>query len=124
MISILYAGLAGGAICAIVQLIIDKTKLTPARILTSLVVLGVILYGTGVYDMIFKYVGCGISLPLTGFGAAIAKGVKTAINEVGVFGILTGGLTGTAAGITAALCLGLLFALIGKSHKRVPGKKR
>lgn len=120
MISILYAALAGGTICAIVQLIIDKTKLTPARILTSLVVLGIVLYGTGVYDMIFEYVGCGISLPLTGFGAAIAKGVKTAIDNTGAFGILTGGLTGTAAGITAALCLGLLFALIGKSHRRKP----
>ena len=118
--NILYAGLAGGTICAIVQLFIDKTRLTPARILTSLVVIGVVLYGTGVYDKLFEFVGCGISLPLTGFGAAIAKGVKEAIDNTGVFGILSGGLSGTSAGITTALILGLIFALISKSHRRVP----
>ncbi len=116
--SIFLAFLGGGIICAIVQIFIDKTMLTPARILTSLVVLGVVLGGSGAYEPLFNMFGCGVSLPLIGFGATIAKGVKEAIDSTGLIGILTGGLTATAAGITAALILGLIFSAIGKGRPK------
>lgn len=109
---------AGGAICVIAQLLIDLTKLTPARILVSYVVSGVILYGIGVYDPLFETFGCGVSVPLIGFGAAIGRGVKEAVDNDGAMGILTGGLSATSAGITAALILGLLFSMISRGKPK------
>ena len=112
------AFLVGGTICAIGQILIDFTKLTPARILVSFVVSGVILGGIGLYQPLIEFAGAGATVPLTGFGALLAKGVKTAIAEKGAFGILSGGLTSTSAGITAAIFFGLIVALIFK-----PGDK-
>ena len=117
------AFLIGGAICALVQIFIDKTMLTPARILVTLVCLGVLLYATGVYEPLFEIFGCGVSVPLIGFGATIARGVREAIDSTGAIGILTGGLTASSAGITLALLLGLLFSLIGHGTRRsIPEK--
>ena len=120
---ILLAALAGGVICAAVQIFIDKTALTPARVLTALVVTGVVLYGAGVYEYLFSIFGCGVSVPLIGFGATIAKGVKEAIDTTGLLGILSGGLTATSAGITAALVLGLICSAVGKGHVRRMGRR-
>lgn len=113
----------GGAISAAVQIFIDRTALTPARVLVSLVSIGVLLFGIGVYEPLFEIFGAGVSVPLLGFGAAIARGVKEAVDESGLIGILTGGLTATSAGITAALLLGLVFSLIGKGKPRRMGRK-
>ena len=104
--------LMGGTICVLVQLLIDLTRLTPARILVLLVSLGVLLYGVGVYEPLYGVFGAGVSVPLIGFGANIAKGVREAVDAEGVMGILTGGLTASAGGITAALILGLLASLV------------
>ena len=112
------AFLFGGTICAIVQIFIDKTMLTPARILVSLVCVGVLLYGVGAYEPLFEIFGCGISVPLIGFGASVARGVKEAIDSTGLIGILTGGLTATSAGITLTLLLGLVFSVIGHGKRR------
>ena len=106
--------LIGGAICAIGQALIDYTKLTPARILVSYVVAGVLLGGLGLYQPLVDYAGAGASVPLTGFGNLLAKGVREAIAEKGAIGILTGGLTATAGGITAAMVCGMVVALIFK----------
>lgn len=114
----LKAFVVGGAICAVGQVLIDHTKLTPARILVSFVVLGVILGGMGVYQPLIDYAGAGASVPLTGFGALLAKGVRTALAEDGPIGILTGGLTASAAGITAAMVFAMVVALVFK-----PGDK-
>ena len=119
---IILAFILGGAISALVQVFIDKTALTPARILVALVVSGVFLYAIGLYEPLFDTFGTGISLPLLGFGASIARGVREAIDESGAIGILTGGLSGTSAGITAALILGLLAAVFGKGRKRHLGR--
>ena len=119
---IILAFILGGAISALVQVFIDKTALTPARILVALVVSGVFLYAIGLYEPLFDTFGTGISLPLVGFGASIARGVREAIDESGAIGILTGGLSGTSAGITAALILGLLAAVLGKGKKRHLGR--
>ena len=108
----LYAFLVGGAICAVGQILIDKTKLTPARILVFYVVLGVILGGCGVYEKLVEFGGAGATIPLTGFGYHLAKGVRNAMQEEGVLGILTGGLKAAAGGITAAVFFGFLAALI------------
>ena len=97
------------------QLLIDYTKLTPARILVGYVVLGVALTAIGVYGPLVEWGGCGATVPLTGFGYALAQGVKEAVAEKGLFGAITGGLTATAAGVTAAVTLGLVAALVGKS---------
>lgn len=105
----------GGLLCSIGQLLIDLTKLTPARILVGYVVSGVILTGLGIYEKLVNFAGCGASVPLTGFGFSIAKGVQKAIAEDGAIGILTGGLTATAAGITAAMLSGILASFIFKS---------
>ncbi len=102
----------GGIFCVLAQILIDKTKLTPARILVLYVVVGVILGGMGVYQPLVDVAGTGATTPLTGFGYLIAKGVKKAIDERGLLGILTGGLTATAGGITAALVFGFLAAVI------------
>ena len=110
----LKAFLVGGAICMLGQILIDKTRLTPARILVCYVVLGVILGGAGVYDKLVDFAGAGATVPLTGFGNTLARGVKKAVDEDGALGILTGGLTASAAGITAAVIFGLLASLIFK----------
>ena len=115
---ILKAFLVGGAICAAVQAVIDKTALTPARIMVSLVTLGVILGALGVYKPFIEFAGCGASTPLTGFGYTLAQGVKKAVDERGLIGALTGGLSGSAGGITAAIFFGYFFALIFRSKPR------
>ncbi len=108
----------GGTLCVIAQVLIDKTKLTPARILVSYVVAGVILTGVGLYEPLVKFAGGGATTPLTGFGYTIAKGVKEAVDKEGLIGALKGGLTATAGGITAALFFGLIAAVIFKSKPK------
>lgn len=104
----------GGLLCLIGQILIDKTKLTPARILVSYVVLGVFLGAIGVYKPLVDFAGAGATVPLTGFGYSIAKGVREAVAEDGFLGILTGGLKATAGGITAAIAAGLLASFFFK----------
>ena len=108
------AFLVGGLICALGQVLINYTQWTPARILVSFVVLGVVLGGFGVYDGLAEFAGGGATIPLIGFGNIIATGVRQAVQEKGVVGILTGGLTASAGGITAAMFFGLLVALVFK----------
>ena len=110
----LKAFLVGGIFCLIGQILIDKTKLTPARILVSYVVIGVILGAIGLYEPIVEFAGAGATVPLTGFGNTLAKGVREAVSEDGFIGILTGGLKAAAGGITAAIAAGLLVSLIFK----------
>lgn len=110
----LLAFLFGGILCIIGQIIIDLTKLTPARILVGYVVSGVILGGIGIYKPLVEWFGCGATVPLTGFGYLLSNGVKEAIEKDGLLGALTGGITGTAAGITAAIIAGFLIALPSK----------
>ena len=102
----------GGGLCLVGQILIDKTRLTPARILVSYVVLGVILGGLGVYEPLADFAGAGATVPLTGFGNTLAKGVREAVDQQGFLGIFTGGLKATAGGITAAITAGLLAALL------------
>ena len=104
----------GGLLCMIGQILIDKTKLTPARILVSYVVRGVFLGAIGVYKPLVEFAGAGATVPLTGFGYSIAKGVKEAVQEDGFLGVLTGGLKATAGGITAAIAAGLLASFLFK----------
>lgn len=104
----------GGVFCAIAQIIIDKTKLTPARVMVAYVIAGVILTSLGLFKPIVDYAGCGATVPIIGFGYTLAKGVMTAITEKGILGILCGGVTGAACGISAAIFFGFLFALICK----------
>ena len=110
----LKAFLVGGLFCVIGQLLIDKTKLTPARILVAYVVSGVVLGAVGVYAPLADWAGAGATVPLTGFGYSLAKGVKKAVAERGLLGALTGGITSTAGGIAAAIFLGVLVAMIFK----------
>ena len=110
----LMAFLVGGILCAIGQILIDKTKLTPARILVSYVVIGVLLGGIGLYDKLVDFAGAGASVPLTGFGNVLAKGIREAVDEKGFLGIFTGGLTASAGGITAAILAGLIMSLLFK----------
>ncbi len=112
------AFLIGGALCVIGQILIDKTKLTPARILVSYVVIGVILGGVGIYKPFAEFAGAGATVPLTGFGNTLAKGVKEAIDSDGFTGIFTGGLKASAGGITAAIFAGLLSSLIFKAKDK------
>ncbi len=112
----LWAFVVGGAICTVGQLLIDLTKLTPARILTGYVVAGVVLSAVGLYAPLAEFAGAGATVPLLGFGHLLAKGVRTALAEKGAIGILTGGLTAAAAGITASLVCGVVCSLLGKSH--------
>lgn len=114
----LWAFLIGGFICAIGQIFIDYTKLTPARILVGLVVIGVILGGIGVYKPLLDFAGAGASVPLTGFGYLLSKGVREAVDEKGFLGIFTGGLTACAGGITAALAFGSLMAVLFKPKSK------
>ena len=106
------AFLVGGLFCAAGQVLIDKTKLTPARILVGYVVAGVLLSALGLYQPLVEFAGAGATVPLTGFGHLLATGVQKAVAEKGILGALTGGLTASAAGITAAMIFGLLVALI------------
>ena len=115
---IILAFLFGGLLCLIAQILIDKTKLTPARILVLYVSVGVLVFAVGAYEPLFEIFGAGVSVPLIGFGANIAKGVKEAIDTEGILGILTGGLTSSAGGITAALIFGLLASLFFKSKSK------
>ena len=108
----------GGTLCLIGQLLIDKTKLTPARILVSYVVMGVILGGIGLYEPLVEFAGAGATVPLTGFGNTLAKGIREAIHQTGFPGIFTGGLKATAGGITAAIFAGLLVSLIFKDKDK------
>ena len=114
----LRAFLVGGALCVIAQILIDKTKLTPARILVIYVVAGVILGGIGVYKYIADFGGAGATTPLTGFGYLISKGVKEAVEEKGLLGALTGPLTAAAGGTAAALVFGYTVALICKGKPK------
>ena len=106
------AFLVGGLFCAVGQVLIDKTKLTPARILVGYVVAGVLLSALGLYQPLVEFAGAGATVPLTGFGHLLATGVQKAVAEKGILGALTGGRTASAAGITAAMIFGLLVALI------------
>lgn len=114
----LKAFIVGGLFCVIGQILIDKTKLTPARILVSYVVIGVLLSAVGLYEKIADFAGAGATVPLTGFGHLIAKGVREAVDEQGFLGIFTGGLKTTAGGITAAITAGLLAALFFKAKDK------
>ena len=108
------AFLIGGALCLIGQILIDKTKLTPARILVSYVVVGVILGAVGLYPKLIEFAGAGASVPLTGFGSLLAKGVKEAIEKDGFLGIFTGGLKAASGGITGAIVAGLVASILFK----------
>lgn len=114
----LYAFLIGGALCIPAQILLDKTKLTNARILTGYVVTGVVLSGIGIYTPFAEFASAGATVPLTGFGHSLAKGVVKAIEKDGFFGIIYGGLAGTAAGITTALFLSLIWAILFKSKQK------
>ncbi|MGE4484467.1 MAG: stage V sporulation protein AE [Oscillospiraceae bacterium] len=113
------AFLVGGLFCLVGQILVDKTKLTPARILTTYVVAGVILGAVGVYEPLLEWAGAGASVPLTGFGSVLAKGVRSAVAERGVIGAFTGGFTAAAGGICAAVFFGYIVALIFR-----PGAKK
>lgn len=112
------AFMIGGLFCVIAQILIDKTMLTPARILVCYVVIGVLLEAIGIYQPLVDFAGAGATVPLTGFGHTLAKGVKKAISQDGIIGILTGGLKATAGGITAAITAGLLVSLIFKAKDK------
>jgi len=114
----LKAFLVGGLFCLLGQVIIDKTKLTPARILVAYVVIGVFLGAIGIYEPIVEFAGAGATVPLTGFGYNLAKGVKEAISQDGFIGIFTGGLKACAGGITAAITAGLLASLVFKARDK------
>ena len=112
------AFLIGGFLCFIGQLLIDKTKLTPARILVTYVVLGVILSAVGIYEPLAEFAGAGATVPLTGFGHNLAKGVREAVSEDGILGAFTGGLKASAGGITAAVLSGLIVSFLFKAKDK------
>lgn len=114
----LKAFVVGGVLCVIGQLLIDKTKLTPARILVCYVTTGVMLSGIGIYQPLADWAGAGATVPLTGFGHLLAKGVKKAVEEQGVLGAFTGGITAAAGGITAAIFFGFVVALVAKAKPK------
>ena len=118
LLPLLRAFLVGGAFCVIAQILIDKTKLTPARILVLYVVAGVFLGGIGVYQSVIDFAGAGATTPLTGFGSLIAKGVREAVDKQGLLGALTGPLRSTSGGIVAALVFGYLACLIFRGHPK------
>ena len=115
---LLKAFLIGGVICAIGQLLIDYTKLTPARILTGYVVSGVIISAVGLYKPLVEFAGAGATVPLTGFGHLLAEGIRKTISEDGFLGLFTGGLTAAAGGITAAILFGLIAAVVFKQKDK------
>ena len=114
----LWCFLCGGLLCAVGQVLIDLTKLTPARILSGYVVAGVILQAVGLYQPLVDWAGAGATVPLTGFGYSLAKGVAKAVGEQGLLGVITGGLTATAGGIAAAVVFGLLMAILCKPKEK------
>ena len=114
----IWAFVVGGGLCVVAQILIDKTRMTPARILVSYVVAGVFLGAVGLYKPFAEFAGAGATTPLTGFGYLIARGVKEAVLERGLIGALTGGLTAAAGGTAAALCFGFLAALIFKGKPK------
>lgn len=114
----LYAFLIGGTLCLIGQILIDKTSLTPARILTGFVVSGVLLSAVGLYGPLADFAGAGASVPLSGFGHLMAQGVRKAVDKDGAMGILTGALSASAAGISAAIVLSALAGLLGKPKEK------
>ena len=114
----LNAFLCGGLLCAVGQIILDRTNLTPARILTGYVVAGVFLQAVGVYQYIVDWGGAGATVPLTGFGYSLAKGVARAVAEKGLLGVITGGLTATSGGIAAAVVFGLLMAILCRPKEK------
>ncbi|MBO7303031.1 MAG: SpoVA/SpoVAEb family sporulation membrane protein [Clostridia bacterium] len=116
--TLLLSFLVGGFLCVIAQLLIDLTALTPARILVGMVCLGVFLGAIGLYDFIFKYAGCGISVPLIGYGGTISKGMREAIDKEGAIGILKGAFTASSVGCSAALIFGYLSAIIFKGKPK------
>ena len=118
LLTYLRAFFVGGIFCVIAQILIDRTKLTPARILVTYVVAGVVLGGMGIYEPIVDFAGAGATVPLTGFGYLIAKGVKEAVQEEGLLGALTGGLRAAAGGIAAALVFGYLACLIARGKPK------
>lgn len=115
----LYAFVVGGILCVIAQILIDKTNMNPARILVVYVVAGVILTGLGLYQPLVDLSGCGATVPLTGFGYSLARGVEKAVGQYGLLGALTGGLTATAGGITTALLFGYLVALFSRGKPKM-----
>ena len=118
MLKYLIVFAVGGAICLICQILIDKTQLTPARVLVSLVGIGVLLSAFGVSDALIKAVGAGITTPIIGFGISLANGVKQGITDKGALGILSGGLTGTSAGIAAVIVFAFLAAALSKPREK------
>ena len=118
LINILKAFLVGGALCAVAQILIDKTRLTPARIMVGYVCAGVALSAIGLYAPLVDFAGAGATVPISGFGHTLAKGVVKAVNEKGIVGALTGGLTAAAGGISAALVFGYLSAVLFKGKRR------
>ena len=121
-LDLLKAFLIGGAFCAIGQLFIDYTKLTPARILTGYVVCGVVLSAVGLYKPLVEFAGAGATVPLTGFGHLLAEGIRKSISEDGFLGVFTGGMTAAAGGITAAILFGLIAALVFKQKDKSRNK--
>ncbi len=111
----IWAFLVGGVLCVIGQLVLSLTKLGPAKILTGYVVAGVVLSAINIYDPLAEFAGAGATVPLLGFGHLLAKGVEQAVDEMGLIGALTGGLTAASSGITVCLLCGVVFALIAKS---------
>ncbi len=116
----LFAFLVGGLVCLFAQLLIDLTKLTPARILVIYVVLGVALGAVGLFEPLADFAGCGITVPLIGFGGNVARGVREAVSETGLLGALTGGLSAASGGTAAALCFGYLVALFCNARPKRP----
>ena len=116
----LFAFLFGGTVCLFAQLLIDLTKLTPARILVIYVVLGVFLGAVGLFEPLVDFAGCGITVPLVGFGGNVARGVRESVSESGLIGALTGGLSAASGGTAAALCFGYLVALFCNARPKRP----
>lgn len=118
MVELIKAFIVGGLLCVAGQILIDKTRLTPARILTTYVVAGLILGAVGIYQPLIDFAGAGASVPLTGFGSTLAKGVRKAVEEQGLLGIFTGGFTASAGGICAAVFFALSIALLFKPRDK------
>ncbi len=118
LLDLLKAFLVGGLLCAVAQVLIDRTNLTPARILSGCVVLGVLLGAIGVYGPLADWAGAGATVPLLGFGSLLAKGVREAVQEKGALGILTGGLTAASGGIAAAVIFAFLTALVFRPREK------
>ena len=118
MMDYIKAFVVGGLICVIAQILMDKTKLTPARILVAFVTIGAILGGLNLYDKLVEFGGAGATVPLPGFGYSLAKGVMKEVDNSGLIGVLTGGVKGTAGGITAAIIFGYIMALLSRSRTK------